>query len=101
MRVRRIWTLLSLGLVLMLEFSVPAAAQKQENAVRKTESIGGAAPDSDGGQRPVPAERNPRYMIGRDDVLTISFPLSPELNQKVTVQPDGFISLESAGSIHV
>jgi polysaccharide export outer membrane protein len=101
MRVRRIWTLLWLGLALMLEFSVPAAAQKQENAVRKTENIGAAAPGSDGGQRPVPAERNPRYMIGREDVLTISFPLSPELNQKVTVQPDGFISLESAGSIHV
>jgi len=40
-------------------------------------------------------------MIGRDDILSISFPLSPELNQKVTVQPDGFISLQSAGSIHV
>ena len=48
-----------------------------------------------------PAERNPRYRICRDDVLTLSFPLSPELNQKVTVQPDGFITLQSAGSVHV
>jgi len=48
-----------------------------------------------------PAQRNPRYLISRDDVLTISFPLSPELNQKVTVQPDGFISLQNAGDIHV
>jgi polysaccharide export outer membrane protein len=47
------------------------------------------------------AERNPRYRICRDDVLLISFPLSPELNQKVSVQPDGFISLQSAGDIHV
>jgi protein involved in polysaccharide export with SLBB domain len=48
-----------------------------------------------------PTERNPRYRICRDDILLLSFPLSPELNQKVTVQPDGFISLQSAGSIHV
>ena len=48
-----------------------------------------------------PAERNPRYRICRDDVMTISFPLSPELDQKVTVQPDGYITLQSAGSIHI
>jgi polysaccharide export outer membrane protein len=34
-------------------------------------------------------------------VLVLSFPLSPELNQKVTVQPDGFISLQSAGDVYV
>lgn len=48
-----------------------------------------------------PAERNPRYKICRDDVLLFSFPLSPEWNQKVTVQPDGFISLQGAGEIRV
>lgn len=48
-----------------------------------------------------PSERNPRYRICRDDVLSLSFPLSPELNQKLTVQPDGFIELQSAGNLHV
>lgn len=48
-----------------------------------------------------PAERDPRYRICRDDVLVISFPLTPELNQKVFVQPDGFISLQSAGNIRI
>src|SRR5580658_7775852 len=48
-----------------------------------------------------PAERDPRYKICRDDVLILSFPVTPELNQKVTVQPDGFISLQSAGNIRV
>jgi len=48
-----------------------------------------------------PAERNPRYRICRDDVLLLSFPLSPELNQKVMVQPDGFIALQNVGSIYV
>jgi protein involved in polysaccharide export with SLBB domain len=56
------------------------------------------SPDSD---RPVLEHRNPRYRVLRDDVLLISFPLSPELVQTVTVQPDGFISLQSAGSLYV
>lgn len=46
-------------------------------------------------------QRFPRYAIQREDVLQIQFPLSPELNQTVTVQPDGFINLQNAGSLHV
>jgi polysaccharide export outer membrane protein len=51
--------------------------------------------------RPVLEHRNPRYRLNRDDVMLISFPLSPELVQTVTVQPDGFISLQNAGSAYV
>jgi len=51
--------------------------------------------------RPAAAERNPRYKICRDDILLLTFPLSPELNQKAIVQPDGFITLQTAGSLHV
>jgi polysaccharide export outer membrane protein len=51
--------------------------------------------------RPTLEHRNPRYRVLRDDVLLISFPLSPELVQTVTVQPDGYISLQTAGSLYV
>jgi polysaccharide biosynthesis/export protein len=57
-----------------------------------------AASDPD---RPRLAERNQRYKINRSDVLNLSFPLSPELNQTVTVQPDGYITLQGAGSISI
>lgn len=50
---------------------------------------------------PALTERNPRYRICRDDALSLSFSLSPELNQKVTVQPDGYISLQGAGDLYV
>jgi polysaccharide export outer membrane protein len=46
-------------------------------------------------------QRYPRYNIHTQDTLILTFPLSPELNQTVTVQPDGFINLQSAGSLHV
>ena len=45
-------------------------------------------------------ERHPRYSLQREDVLLVTFPLSPELNQTVTVQPDGYINLQSAGSVY-
>lgn len=50
---------------------------------------------------PALQQRYPRYTIQREDVLLLSFPLSPELNQTVTVQPDGFVNLQAAGSLHV
>ncbi len=46
-------------------------------------------------------ERNPRYHLGRGDVLEVAFPRTPEFNQTVTVQPDGFIDLHGAGDLHV
>ena len=39
--------------------------------------------------------------VMRDDVLNVSFPISPELNQTVTIQPDGYITLLNAGSVFV
>jgi polysaccharide export outer membrane protein len=49
---------------------------------------------------PVLEERHPRYQLQREDVLVLTFPLSPELNQTVTVQPDGYINLQNAGSVY-
>jgi polysaccharide biosynthesis/export protein len=53
------------------------------------------------GPRPQLQQHFPRYVIHRQDSLLIQFALSPELNQTVTVQPDGYINLQNAGSVHV
>lgn len=50
---------------------------------------------------PALQQRFPRYKVMPSDVLAITFPLSPEVNQNVTVQPDGFITLANAGSVYV
>jgi polysaccharide biosynthesis/export protein len=42
-----------------------------------------------------------RYRLTPGDVLEISFPFVPELNQTVTVQPDGFITLKDIPDIRV
>jgi polysaccharide export outer membrane protein len=46
--------------------------------------------------------RYPRYQVQPTDVLSLTFPLSPEFNQTtVNVQSDGYINLLSAESVYV
>lgn len=42
-------------------------------------------------QRPALRQRYPRYRIRSSDVIDLSFRFTPEFNQEVTVQPDGYI----------
>lgn len=46
-------------------------------------------------------QRDPRYHLSRGDVFDLLFPLVPEFNQTVTVQPDGYITLRDVGDLHV
>ena len=45
--------------------------------------------------------RYPRYKLRSGDAFEVSFELSPEFNQTVTVQPDGYITLRGIGDVHV
>jgi len=91
--------LLSIALLANIDLHAAAPQEQPATASKPTNPLSPTA-NSDV-HHPAPAERNPRYRICRDDVLSLSFSLSPELNRKVTVQPDGFISLEGAGDLYV
>jgi len=52
-------------------------------------------------QSPTLQHRNPRYQICVSDVLELDFPFTPEFNQTVTVQPDGYISLRGLDALYV
>jgi len=54
------------------------------------------SPDAD---RPALQRRGGRYQILPGDVLELNFLLTPEFNQVVTVQPDGYVTLNGAGSL--
>lgn len=51
--------------------------------------------------RPTPAERHPRYLLRESDVLQITFRFTPEFDQTVTIQPDGFVHLLGVGDMYV
>jgi polysaccharide export outer membrane protein len=88
-----------LGMMLLLISCAEVSAQKGQTIVVNTSANVAPNAGQNDASHPAPAERNPRYQICRQDVLLLSFPLSPEFNQKVTVQPDGYISLQGAGTI--
>lgn len=46
-------------------------------------------------------ERNPRYRLRKGDTFDLDFAFSPELNQTIAVQPDGYVTLKGVGSIFV
>jgi len=45
--------------------------------------------------------QRPRYRLRRGDQLELSFELSPDFDQTLTVFPDGFVGLKGAGDLHV
>jgi polysaccharide export outer membrane protein len=60
-------------------------------------------------QKPAPAQRprltafgaEERYVLHPGDVLDIEYRYTPEFNQTVSVQPDGYISLQIGGDLKV
>ncbi len=44
-------------------------------------------------------KRNWRYRVNPSDSLELTFQLTPEFNQTVTVQPDGYITLREVGDL--
>ncbi len=53
------------------------------------------------GERRTFALRKPRYHINPNDLMELKFRFTPEFDQEVRVQPDGFIPIIAAGEIHV
>jgi polysaccharide export outer membrane protein len=58
--------------------------------VPQTGKAGGKGDPAFGG------ERHPLYRITRSDTMDINFTFSPDFNQTLTVQPDGFVTLKGA-----
>lgn len=46
-------------------------------------------------------ERNPRYKLQRGDSFDLELAFSPELNQTLAIQPDGYVTLKGVGSVYV
>jgi len=77
------------------DVKAPAPSPSQQATRANTDGVG------DRGQAPQLQHRNRRYQLHSADVLELNFPFTPEFNQTVTVQPDGYITLRGVDSIRV
>jgi|SRR3984885_233202 protein involved in polysaccharide export with SLBB domain len=59
------------------------------------------ATDSAPSSEPKLAQRYPRYLLRPSDVLQLTFPITPEFDQTISIQPDGFVSLRGVGDLYI
>lgn len=69
---------------------VPASTANADNSAPAAKASG-----------PQLQPRDARYHLCAGDSFDVSFELSPEFNQTVTVQPDGYVTLRSVGDVRV
>jgi protein involved in polysaccharide export with SLBB domain len=65
-----------------------------------TKSVTADGVDRNNSSPSLTGERRPHYRICKSDVITVSFAFASELDQTVTVQPDGFIALKGVEEIY-
>jgi polysaccharide export outer membrane protein len=88
--------------LILFSAAIPAAGQKVVS-----NGMAGGQPDvSNNAPQANPNEtanslhkRNWRYRVNPSDILELTFALTPEFNQTVIVQPDGYISLRGVGDV--
>jgi polysaccharide export outer membrane protein len=97
-------TLIFATTIVMLLSAAIVVAQSAGPPASKTQAHTPTASDGEILTGRAPAqfdERYPRYRLRANDVMEITFEFTPEFNQTVTVQPDGYIALRGAGDLHV
>ena len=105
------------GMALLMQLCVAAFAQGVETPKSLGETVqaypasltgaggGGKGTAAKSGQADgegnlqIGGERRPLYRLTRSDVVTLSFTLSPEFDQTLTIQPDGYVTLKDAGPV--
>jgi polysaccharide export outer membrane protein len=112
------WTKVALVGVLLMQLCVAAFAQEQKReqdlgpntqssptgqtgaGTGSTGMAAAKAGTADGTGNPrLGGERRPLYRLTRSDVVEVSFTLSPEFDQTLTIQPDGYVGLKDAGPV--
>jgi polysaccharide export outer membrane protein len=84
------------GLVVAAALTAAAQGTLTATAANSPSVVGNPAAATPGFQ-----ERNPRYHLRRGDSFDLDFAMTPEFNQVVAVQPDGYITLKALGSLFV
>lgn len=90
--------------ILLLSCCCAAIAQQPGDNSAQDASSPFAKPSAEGGfdpSRPALEHRDARYRLCASDVISVTFPLTPEFDQSINIQPDGFASLSGAGDVHL
>ena len=90
-----------IGLLLVVMAATVCIEAQTAPPTGANDAVADAGKPASSATSPQFATRYPRYKIGSGDSFDVSFELSPEFNQTVTVQPDGFVTLRGVGDVNV
>lgn len=99
MKKRMVWVTKAMAIAVMAVAA--AAAQQSVQQASATDPVVPEVTKPGTASGKLLQERHPRYVVQAGDSFDISFELSPEFNQSVTVQPDGFVTLRGVGDVYV
>lgn len=89
---------------LLLLAAVPLLPAQQGDATPIVSKLASSEPAPDTATQPATPQlqqRDSRYHLAAGDSFDVSFELSPEFNQTVTIQPDGYVTLKAVGDVKV
>jgi polysaccharide biosynthesis/export protein len=87
--------------LVLLFFLLLAAATSAQQTVQTPVSSGNLTMKGIQTGTPDLARRDGRYKLSATDSIALTFPLTPEFNQTVVIEPDGFASLAGAESVRL
>jgi polysaccharide biosynthesis/export protein len=79
----------------------PAVAAQGNSIVDTSLSLSAPAPSPRTADDPALSRRDARYRLCTSDVIALTFPLTPEFDETVNIQPDGFASLVGASDVRL
>ncbi len=91
--------LIAISTLTGLATSCPAARTGSSSSSDHTSNLAFLSVRS--GVSPVLQPRDRRYRLFPSDEIAIAFPLTPEFDQDVTIEPDGYASLTGAGDVRL
>jgi polysaccharide biosynthesis/export protein len=94
----RLAALVLVALPIQLAFAA-MAAQTVETAKATNSSVADGDGISEQRSPALTGVRRPLYRLRKSDVVEIKFTFSPEFDQIVSVQPDGFVALKGTGDL--
>lgn len=101
----RLRLLFSLTLAPLIFLATPSKLAAHQEGSTQSVDAGPATTSQSGGppqaDRPVLQHRDDRYRLCASDVVALTFPLTPEFDQTVNIQPDGFASLAGVGDVRL
>jgi polysaccharide biosynthesis/export protein len=85
-----------------VNFAVTESSQSQDRPGTRSYPNGATTQSGKAGGMGDPAfggERHPLYRLSKSDTVEVNFTFSPDFNQILTIQPDGFVALRGAATL--